>query len=249
MPEEFEQEHLETILKEIARHLIKRVNIYLFGGAVMVYNNLKPSTKDIDILFDKEDDYTFFIAAAKEAGFIITHVPLEYSHFDMSIMLQNPKTEWRLDLFLNKVCKKFCFNLNVKKRSKLFKEINKLNIYFIAFEDIFLMKSLTRRQRDLEDMETILGFGLDFKVMLQEIENQKEHKWDVLERLFEFEEKFNLKLALPAELRQSYEKHQQEITDKLLRGQIRTMLDEGGSEKEIIEHFELTKKEWQKFKP
>lgn len=120
MDREFKQEELEQILHTISEHISRPINIYLFGGAVMVYNNLKPATKDIDILFEETLDYNEFLNAAKPALFFTKSIPIEYNKFYMATMLQNPQTNWRLDLFLRKVCGKFCFNLDVKKRSKFF---------------------------------------------------------------------------------------------------------------------------------
>jgi predicted nucleotidyltransferase len=247
MDKEFQHHELEQILESIAKKLPTTINVYLFGGAVMVYNNLKPSTKDIDVLFEEEKDYQEFIKAAKAVGFITKYIPLEYHHFEMSIMLQNPQTGWRLDLFFRKVCKKFCFNLDVKKRSILFKKINHLNVHFISFEDIFLMKSLTQRERDLDDMNTILGFGLDFKELVKELDNQKEHKWDVVERLLEFEKYSGKKLPLPIRLREQYQEHQKQTINNLLQQQIQSMKKEGKSKKEIMNHFELNEEEWKRF--
>ncbi len=141
---EFTQNHLGQILIEIVSKLSKETTIYIFGGAVMVYKKIKPATKDIDILFDSDEDYHQFIQAAKASGFVQTSVPLEYKQFNLSAMLQNYPTEWRLDLFLRKVCGKFEINSAVKSRSSLFQEVGLLKIYFIAIEDIILMKSLTQ---------------------------------------------------------------------------------------------------------
>lgn len=243
--EEFEQHQLEEILKHISENLDKKTDIFLFGGAVMVYNNLKPSTKDIDILFETKQDFDRFLKASLKAGFIRDNIPLGYSHFDMTTMLSNPKTKWRLDLFFQRVCKKFCFNLDVKKRSSLFTNIGKLNVYFISFEDIFLMKSLTQRKRDLDDMRTILGKGLDFKEITKEINNQKQHKHDVMERLLEFEEEYDIKLDLPNKLRKEHETHIQKINFKLLKKQAKDML-KTKSKKEVMEYFDLTEEEWGK---
>lgn len=246
MNSEFEQYQLEKILQNVAKHLSRETNIFLFGGAVMVYSGLKPATKDIDILFDNENDYKNFLKAARTAGFIAISAPLEYKHFDMSTMLRNPETNWRLDLFVNRVCKKFCFNLDARKRSKLFRSIKNLKVFFVSFEDIFLMKSLTRRERDLEDMNTILGFGLNFKEIGREIENQKEHKWDILERIFEFEQKYHIKLSLPAKLRKDYQAYAEEQMKRLLMEQVKAMLKENKSKKEIQKYFSLSEKEWKR---
>ena len=248
MNKEFEQNEIEQILESIANHLSQTTDIYLFGGAVMVYNNLKPATKDIDILFEKEVDYSSFIKAAKLTEFVTKSVPSEYHQFDMSMMLQHHKSGWRLDLFLKKVCNKFCFNNDVKKRSRLFKKTGNLNIHFISFEDIFLMKSLTHRDRDLDDMGTIMGFGLNFEELTKEIENQNEHKWDIIERIISFEEHSGTTVAIPLKLKEDFEKYSEEKNKTLLLKQIKSMMKEGKSKEEIINHFHLTEEEWEDFK-
>lgn len=71
MTEEFKQEQLTEILETVSKNLQKETNVYLFGGAVMVHNNLKPSTKDIDLLFDSKTEYNHFVTACKKTGFIL----------------------------------------------------------------------------------------------------------------------------------------------------------------------------------
>ena len=241
---EFNQDHLEEILIFIADKLAKTTTIYVFGGAVMVYRKMKPATKDIDILFEKNSDYHDFIAAAKECGFVTTSIPTDYKQFFLSAMLQNHHTNWRLDLFLRKVCGKFEFNDDVKKRAILFKVISNLHIYFISLEDIMLMKALTERERDLDDIRVILG-ALDFKLALEALEHQKmEYKREILERLLEFEEKQGLRLSIPASLRNWVaEENEKEWQDLLLK-QVKAMLQESKSKEEIMKHFELNEIEW-----
>lgn len=244
---EFELEHLDDILQQISENLTKQINIYLFGGAVMVYNRLKPATKDIDILFENQDEYSTFLQAAKNSGFITKNIPFEYRQFDMILMLHHPETRWRLDLFLRKVCNKFCFNPDVKQRSKLFKNMDPLRVYFISFEDIFLMKSLTQRERDLDDMNIILGVGLNFNEINKEIGNQHEHRWDIMERLQEFEFTSGTTIPLPSKLRKQHQKQNEEKNNNLLRKQVKSMKDEGKSKGDIMKHFELSEDEWNTF--
>jgi hypothetical protein len=246
MPEEFTQEHLEQILREIALKLSKETKIYIFGGAVMVYKRIKPATKDIDILFDSAKDYHQFMHAAKASGFVQTSVPLEYEPFYLSAMLNNYRTAWRLDLFLRKVCSKFEINPAVKNRSSLFREIGLLKIYFIAVEDIILMKSLTQRDRDLDDIKVLLGYVPEFKSILQALEDQKDaYRREILDRLLEFEERQNLKLSIPPQMREEHERYNKDIFHQLLRKQIKMLLKEGKSKEEIIQMYELNEKEWE----
>lgn len=241
---EFNQDHLEDILVCLAAKLAKTTIIYIFGGAVMVYRKMKPATKDIDILFEKDSDYHDFIAAAKECGFVTTSIPSDYKLFFLSAMLQNHHTYGRLDLFLRKVCGKFEFNDQVKKRAVLFKEIGKLQIYFIALEDIVLMKALTDRDRDLDDIKVILG-ALDFKKAIDALEHQKiEYQREILERLLDFEEKQGLRLSIPSTLRKWVAEENEKEWQSLLLKQVKTMLHDGKSKEEIMKYFELNKIEW-----
>ena len=240
--EEFKESELNDIFQETSVNLTEEINIYVFGGAVMVFLKLKPSTKDIDILFGTSKDYNIFILTIKQSEFITSEIPLEYSNFNMSSMYKNLKTGWRLDLFLGKVCNKFSFSKEVQFRSKLKMEFNKLKVYFISLEDIFIMKALTNRERDLDDMNQILGFGLNFEIVNGEINNQ-EDKFQIIERIIYFENQYNLKLNLSKKHRRDYNLFVNKENFKLLKLQVQKMLNEDYSKKKVIEYFELSNSE------
>lgn len=236
---EFNGQELDKIMGGVSKHLDKEVTAYLFGGAVMIHEGLKPTTKDIDLLFKTKKELKHFVDAARKAGFIKTKITGEYALFEMSEMLEHPTTKWRLDIFHNVVCKKFRFNDDVEKRAKKIKKIGLLNIYHLSKEDIFIMKSLTERERDLEDMRQLLGFGLDFDALLSEIQNQDKYKIDILSRILQFEDKYSLKLPLSKQLNAEYDKWWNERLKKEVAKQIK----EGKTETQIRETFNLTEEE------
>lgn len=160
-------------------------------------------------------------------------------------MYKNLKTGWRLDLFLGKVCNKFKFNKRVEMRSDLKFKLNNLNVYFVSLEDIFIMKSLTNRGRDLDDMNQILGFGLNFDIINEEI-NYQEDKFKIIERIIYFENQYTVKLNLSKKHRVDYKLFVNEENFKLLKSQVQKMLNQGKTKEEVINYFELSKGEIEK---
>ena len=96
---EFLLQDLEKILADISLHLDKKIKLYIFGGAVMIYHKIKTVTKDIDILIDTIEEYNLFQKAANQAEFVRTFASVEYKKFHLSAMLTNHKTGGRIDLF------------------------------------------------------------------------------------------------------------------------------------------------------
>ena len=62
----------------------------------------------------------------------------------------------------------------MKARSTLVGEMGNVTLLISSREDIFLLKSVTERTRDLDDMMSLFRAGLDKKVLLQECEVQTE---------------------------------------------------------------------------
>lgn len=60
---------IEALFSEINEHLNRKVCIYIIGGVVLLYYNLKPATKDIDLIIQKKQEFTAFQKALTHAGF------------------------------------------------------------------------------------------------------------------------------------------------------------------------------------
>ena len=67
----FNPEYIKEELTKIDTVLVEKLNIYLLGGAVMAINDLKPGTKDIDVLVENDRDHKTLVASLEACGYIL----------------------------------------------------------------------------------------------------------------------------------------------------------------------------------
>ena len=154
-----------NMLLDISKRLKRKIEGFAIGGTAMMFHNLKDSTKDIDIVFTKQEDRKYFISAAREIGWTFLDAKLVYGERkNIPIMLK--LVDERLDLFLNEVIS-FVFSEEMQKRAAIIRQFEKNLVIKIAdYHDIILMKCATDRSKDIDDAKAI-------------IEN-KEIKWDII---------------------------------------------------------------------
>ncbi|MFH0875431.1 MAG: DUF6036 family nucleotidyltransferase [archaeon] len=158
---------IEAQLIELNKYLKTKAEIYIIGGAVLLYHGLKPATKDIDIVVDSEAQFRALENAFKDAGYK-TRIPgTEYKHMDLSQIFI--KGDMRIDLFLHTVCSRFFLSENMKKRAIKVIDLNNIAVYLCSKEDIFLFKTMTDREGDVEDCTVLFQRGLDWDAILNEL--------------------------------------------------------------------------------
>ncbi len=161
----------EAILIAIGKILPKRIQVYAIGGTAMMLRGIKNSTLDIDFVFDKKGDREEFMDAlrklgAKESDVILvqglknnTPLMLEFDNF-------------RFDMYMNKVITS-TFSNAMKERAKQTHEFGNLIIRVADPNDILIMKSVTSREKDLEDIVAIINRSkIDWNVILEESKEQ-----------------------------------------------------------------------------
>jgi len=239
MESEFEVSDIETILECIGNNLKNKQSCYLLGGAMMVFSGLKVSTKDIDILFDSDDERKNFINAGKKCGFI----SLTKDERKDVITLTNPRTGWRLDLFYKTVLGGLKFTKPMKKRSKRLKQYDLLKVNLLSPEDVFLFKTMSDRERDLDDMRLLIGFGIDFHTLSREILDQKEFILKIVPRIEEFKQKYRIDFSLTKKLKKEFAKQQQKWVEDKTEYFVNKWYAEGKSIKEIVNRLSIPEKE------
>jgi hypothetical protein len=168
----------------------QKVNIYLIGGAVLLEQGLKQGTKDIDLILTNDEDYNYFCNLLKKDNSHQLELPeKEYLKLKISeIIIQD---DFRFDVFNKVVCDKLYLSKEMIKRARLIKEYKHLNLYACSNEDILIFKSITERPGDIDDCLELVKKGLNWNVILEEIQNQvKESKQQVW--ITWFEERLNL---------------------------------------------------------
>ncbi len=163
----------EILFLDISRKLKKTITCYAIGGTAMMFLGLKINTKDIDLIFETEEERKIFSKVLEK---------LEFRKLD-SIILYGKKPnqpelmqrgEERIDLFTTEVIS-FIFSENSKKRAEKTHQFGENLIIKIAnVHDIILMKHATDRLKDIEDIKSILDKeNINWDIILEEVKNQK----------------------------------------------------------------------------
>lgn len=165
---------VEDFLRVLDSEFKSKINLYFIGGVVLLYQELKPATKDIDLIVRSRKDFSALKNALEKLKFESLKPDFSYSRLNLSEIFQ--KDNLRLDLFEREVCGKFFLSDNMVKRSRKILSFNNLNVFLVSNEDIFLFKSMTEREGDLSDCIALAKRGLNWDVVLSELLYQSRAK-------------------------------------------------------------------------
>ncbi|MFB6283596.1 MAG: helix-turn-helix domain-containing protein [Halobacteria archaeon] len=162
-------------LAEVGEIVTERVDCYLLGGANLILRGLKDSTKDIDVVLWNNVEFRRLVAALRELGYE-ERKDLEntYSEMNPSDVLEKEGFP-RWDIFVEVVADALTLTDLMKNRSDMEQEFGNLHVHLLSMTDMFLFKSVTSREGDLEDAALIARQGnIDWKRVLREVEKQEE---------------------------------------------------------------------------
>ena len=161
----------EAMLIAIGKILPKRIQVYAIGGTAMMLRGIKNSTLDIDFVFDKKGDRGEFMDALRKLGAKDSDATLVYG-LRNSTPLMLEFDNCRFDMFMNKVISS-TFSDAMKERAKQTHEFGNLIIRVADPNDILIMKSVTSREKDLEDIASIVNKSqIDWNIILEESREQ-----------------------------------------------------------------------------
>jgi hypothetical protein len=148
----------EELFKLIAEYLEKDIECFAIGGTAMMFASYKNTTKDIDLVFKTIEDRNVFIKAIEKLGYSNKAIGNIYDNKRKELFskpLIYSRGEERFDLFVDSV---FGFKLDfltfVQKHEFIGKQ--ELILFVPIFELLILLKSITRREKDFEDIVTII---------------------------------------------------------------------------------------------
>ena len=165
-----EFKEIENLLKEIDKKLKSKTDLFMIGGAVLLHQGIKPATKDIDIIVLKKEELESLSNAISEAGFKAKFPSEEYKGMELNNILV--REDFRIDLFNRVVCEGFSLSEEMAERAKKVLQLDKLTLHLCSNEDIFLFKTLTEREGDLEDCIALAQREINWEVILKELKNQ-----------------------------------------------------------------------------
>ncbi|NQV09256.1 hypothetical protein HQ529_05375 [Candidatus Woesearchaeota archaeon] len=163
-------EELDKLFEELDKALTEKVHFYVIGGAVMLYHGLKIGTKDVDLVIDSSKEFTAVEKSLKKIGFTTKIPTLEYKKFDLNQIFV--RGDYRIDLFQRTVCKGFMLSDKMKERAQQVKELNNLTVSLCSTTDIFMFKTFTEREGDIDDCMSLAEVEIDWNSMIEEIKQQ-----------------------------------------------------------------------------
>lgn len=161
---------IKPLLEEIDALLDEKVTLYAIGGIVLMYRGLKPATKDIDLVVKDAKEYEQLRKLLVKIKFIPTKPEFGYDRFNLSQILI--RHDFRIDLFSKTVCKCFSLSSGMMQRAQEVISLKKLKFCLCSNEDLFVFKTITEREGDLQDCIALSGRGLNWQVILDELREQ-----------------------------------------------------------------------------
>jgi hypothetical protein len=146
----------EELFRLIADYLEEDIKCVAIGGTAMMFQGYKTTTKDIDLVFQNQNRIKN------------NNKPLLYSRGDE-----------RFDLFLKDV---FGFEIEFDKFVQRHDFIGKkeLIVFTLSKEYLILLKAITNREKDYEDIETIVKIekNMDWNIIIDAaIPKRKQIVW------------------------------------------------------------------------
>lgn len=173
------------LFEEIGKNLSSQVTAYLIGGENMRIKGLKSRTKDIDIVVETKEDYDLVMNAFTKLGYA-PKGNVEFSTEDLrlypSIILQHTNRS-RIDLYTKKILRTLSLSSHMISRSNII-HFGNMKLGILCNEDVFLLKAVTSREGDIQDMATLVRMNyvgnnefqqrtFDWDVVWEEILNQE----------------------------------------------------------------------------
>jgi hypothetical protein len=171
---------ITEFLEEFDSWLSESVTVYLLGGSAMTVHGLKDQTEDIDLALGVASEFEHVYQTLTSQGFTVVDEPTEsFEGVGKTVELQHDERGLQIDLFERQVVGKVWITDRMHNRAAEFWAGNHATAVVLADEDMFLLKAVSGgdlasgRRRDIEDMRTYARRGLDYEVILAEIDEQR----------------------------------------------------------------------------
>ena len=205
----FDREYVTKELRRLDGVLSEELSIYLLGGAVMTIAGLKPGTKDIDVIVEDERAHEILVGSLEKCEYYLLqpqHLSRPYNELSATAMQNLEGFRW--EIFAKYVAKKLALTNTIRLRAGKIFSGGELTAFRLSNEDMFLMKGMTERDRDLEDMALIARTGIDYELVLNECMQQSDKDrrgniWEasLYEKCEELMEKYGIDVPIRKELR------------------------------------------------
>ena len=161
------REEVEEMLKGLGEQLSEPVAFLVIGGAAMLEYGLKDVTKDIDLVCRDAAGKARLLEAARCLGFEVFGP--EKRHARLGLDRVAVKGGHTLDIFACRISYDFGLSESMWQRSRKTRLLGKAEIRYAAVEDIFCLKLIANRPKDLDDCISLASGKMDFEAIYSEI--------------------------------------------------------------------------------
>lgn len=196
----------EQLFQLIADYLDKNISCIAIGGTAMMFLGYKNATKDIDLVFQSSSDRNSFIKAIEQLGYkqqSLAGIYNEKKRLHKNVPLMYTRGDERFDLFVSSVFGLVLpFDVSILKMRVDFLEKSELIVHILPEEFLILCKVLTSRERDFDDIISIVRTkkDIDWIAVIDYAISQKAHKEWILIDLEEAMRKLQKVIFLKEEL-------------------------------------------------
>jgi hypothetical protein len=169
------EQNLRTGLQRLGETLDTKVDAYLLGGGNLILRGRKDSTKDLDIVVDDNEALRLLGEALRELGYEErTNLEAAYEELEPAVVFEHEGSP-RYDIFVTVVAGSLQLTEQMKRRVDRTLDYDNLSLHLLSPTDIFLFKSITEREGDLEDATLLARQAtIDWSQLLEEIKRQDE---------------------------------------------------------------------------
>ena len=203
---QFDTNYIDAELKKLSAVLKKDVKFFIAGGFVMAMLDLKVGTKDLDVVTKSTHDTHILIRALSDLNYCpLRTEALEDAYRSLAAKIYQNADGFQWDIFTLRIADKLELSSGMIERSEEYFEKEKLQAYVLSKEDVFLLKSVADRDRDLEDMALLARSGIEYEVVFRECERQTEiteRPWEptLLEKIEDLEAQYNIRVPFKKRL-------------------------------------------------
>jgi hypothetical protein len=173
-------EAVQAFLEEFDSWLSEPVDVYLIGGSAMTVRGLKDQTEDIDLALGVVAEFEHVYQTLHAQGFSVVGEPTaSFEDVGKTVELAHEDRGLQIDLFERQVVGKVWITNRMQDRAEEFWAGDYATAFILSDEDMFLLKAVSGgdlasgRRRDIEDMRTYAQRGLDYELILTEIDTQR----------------------------------------------------------------------------
>lgn len=163
------------LFHEMGEKLSEKTEACLFGGENMRLKGLKDRTKDCDIIVSDDKALGNILKTLVDMGYKSlnkVHFTSDDRRIDPFDILEHPSRS-RIDLFKTRIAGKLVLSDKMIQKAKV-EEFGKFKLRILCNEDVFLLKAVTLREGDIQDLAKIVQSGnFDWKLVWEELVHQE----------------------------------------------------------------------------